>query len=221
MKKLIISFPGLSLKEEGGRLEEIASHFPDFDFKKINYPGIEKIGDVIYIPFSIEKFSKEAEIPKGYDQVGILASSTGVPIFAHYLKKNPLEQIDWHIAISPFCKVNPQAIPKIQYLKENQKDLDISNEYDQKNGRKRVIPNSYIQNILNLDTNFQEFSRKIPHVLTMLGSQDSIIDFQKAREYHFNLGGKQKNLRIFNAGHPLNEESTTEAINFIKELIKP
>ena len=216
---LIIGFPGLSYKSEKGRLEKIAGHFPDYDFKKVEYSGITKKQNTITIPFSIETFSKDIEIPKNYDQVGVIASSTGVAVFNHYLSTHRNTSIKWYIAISPFCKLSPIARAQIKQL--NQTNLDLILPRNQEQDIKRIIPNEYLQNLLSLDANLETSLPRIPYVLTLIGSQDTIIDIEEAKKHHPQKMGLQTQIRIYNTPHFLNNQSTKDAITFIKKITTP
>ncbi|MFH1327070.1 MAG: hypothetical protein ABIH59_03010 [archaeon] len=223
MKSLIIGFPGLSHESEKGRLEEIAGHFPDHDFKKVKYPGITKSKENIVIPFSIEQFSKGVKIPQGYYQIGIITSSTGAAVFSHYLSEHPEldTQINWYVAISPFCKLNPMVITQVEQLNKTQQDLDIGESNNKVNNKKRIIPNTHLPNLLSLDANSKTCKTNIPHTLTLLGTQDSIIDLTEAENHHYKMGGHKTNIKKYNAPHSLNPQSTQDAIEFIREITRP
>ena len=214
MKKLIIGLPGLTHKDEEGRLEQIAGNFPNHDFIKVSYPGIERKGNKIIIPFSIEDFLSAVKIPSGYDQIGVIASSTGAAVFSQYLSTNQNVNVGWYVAISPFYKLNSIARSQVTYLKTNGQDLNIGSSQLQ-----RIIPNKYLGNILNLDSNSSSDTTKISHVLTLLGDKDEIIDFEEGIKHHYKFGGSKANLIIYkNTNHCLNDKSTRDAVDFIRAV---
>lgn len=214
MKRLIIGFPGLTHQDEEGRLEEIAGHFPDYDFKKIKYPEISKNGKIITIPFSLENFSQEVEIPTNYNQIGVIASSTGAAVFSHYISANQKSLPNWYVSISPFCKLNSLARNQVEKLNELKQDLEI----EQNTNTRRIIPHEYIPNLLALDINSQNSGFQISSVLTLLGTQDTIIDLSEAKKHNYKMGGQKKDIKMYEAAHALNPQSTQDAIKFIKKF---
>jgi len=212
MKRLIVGFPGLTHSDEEGRLEEISRHFPNHDFTKIRYPGIIKKADAVVIPFSIEDFAQDIAIPQEYDQVGVIASSTGAAVFSHYLSQHPELTPSWYLAISPFCRLDSTAKIKVEKLRELAEDLPLGGE-----GIRRIILYEYLPNLLSLDTNSKLLQRQTPHVLTQLGLQDAIIDKEEAEKHHYLMGGRKEGFKTYDAAHGLNGQSIRDAVEFIKK----
>lgn len=226
-KHLVIGIPGLITGQEKSRLEKIGEELIGVTLVKPKFSGIEQDGNTIYCRFSMDDYVWDLGRvlnginPRDYNSIGVVSSSTGAAIFAYFLAQQQFP-INWYVALSPFCRLNPKVRPFVASCLTCGGDLDISSQYDLSNRVKRIIPNENIPGLLEVDCNKALTNSKRPlsigDVLTLIGEKDERIDIEEGKNHHGLLGGREENLGILPSGHDLPYE---EVARRIREFVIP
>lgn len=218
LEHLVIGVPGLVKPTEGSMVESLKG-MPNIKFFRVPYSLVTGNGNQIVCNFNQETYIQEVE--HAYEQalenkrdgeaIGVVASSIGAYFFSKFLAESGAK-IDWAFLFSPFVKINPALNRLVNYHLENERDLNISSQFDSDNGVERIIPYKDIIPVAGIDClQFAKYMR-IGEVVTLMGSRDERANPYAIQKFHYALGGTQENLVVFDSGHNLPRQKAIESL---------
>lgn len=218
-KHVAIGIPGLWHESERTGLDDLARR-DDIHYLRPIYSAIERKGDTIICPLSIQQYirdikqtyQKAQEIAQG-GPIGIVASSMGAAMASYFLgQENP--DISWFIARAPFIKTHPDLERKAIACQKQKRPLEISMPSDKEAGKTRVVPYESIEEARNIDC-IEALQGKTfaINTLTMMGTEDERANVTHTREYHSRMGGTEETFHVYPTGHLLPPKDTWEKMN--------
>jgi hypothetical protein len=239
---LVIGLPGFLDSTEKGRIDDVLNELKQYGVLGcgVAYSGAtrEQLADgheKLSFVFSLKQYVTDLETAMDFilkdrhvdhNKVGVFASSIGGIVFASYIAGKYGVQpvpINTLVTLSPVTGWDYYQIPQARAMMKQAGSnyFEISTKQDKENKKRRLLSvdwDSGVEQANGLDCALE--SSPIPHVLTMVGTQDKDVCPDSIVRFHEALRGKQEHIYRYNCGHAIPNDLVTEGLSVKDRIVE-